>query len=173
MRSYCAPGSLRTTGNSDRRKVAPALMVGKGTEIWKPVIMTQDNQCCDGGCTAGCHPALEVREGFLKEVTWNLALWPNLSSPCCNGSVVLWSGLGLNMSRDRELTTKKEYTFSTCNQLPFFGPIHGSSTPPSPPRSRLLQLLHQSPAPSLAPPVPSPPSSQSNLLKHKSDNISS
>lgn len=74
MRSCCVPGSLLSTGNSERRKVALALMVWKDAEIWKQIIMTQDNQCCDGRCTGGCHPSLEVREGFLEEVTWNLGI---------------------------------------------------------------------------------------------------
>lgn len=43
MRSYCVPGSLLRTGNPERSKVAPAFLVGKGTEIWKPVIVSQDN----------------------------------------------------------------------------------------------------------------------------------
>ena len=47
MRSYCVPGSLLSTGKPERRKVAPALVVRKGTETWKLMIMTQDNQCCD------------------------------------------------------------------------------------------------------------------------------
>lgn len=32
--------------------------VGRGMEIWKPMIMTQDNQCCDGGHPGGCQPSL-------------------------------------------------------------------------------------------------------------------
>lgn len=58
MRSHCVPGSLLSTGNPDRSKLAPALMVGKGTEIWKPIIMTQDDQCYDGGHPGGCQPSL-------------------------------------------------------------------------------------------------------------------
>lgn len=27
--------------------------VGRGMEIWKPMIMTQNNQCCDGGHPGG------------------------------------------------------------------------------------------------------------------------
>ena len=71
MRSYCVPGSLLSTGNSDRRRV---LMVGKGTEIWKPLVMTQDNQCCDWGDQEVANPAFGVREGFLEEATWNLGI---------------------------------------------------------------------------------------------------
>lgn len=43
VRSYCVPGSLPRTGNPERNKVAPAFLVEKDMEIWKPVIMTQDN----------------------------------------------------------------------------------------------------------------------------------
>lgn len=43
MRSYCVPGSLLRTGNPERSKVVPAPLVEKDIEIWKPVIITQDN----------------------------------------------------------------------------------------------------------------------------------
>lgn len=85
---------------------------------------------------------------------------------------MLWSGLGLNMSGDGELITQGETYFfhlqSATLPLDLF-----TALPVFPFQSRLQRLLHQSPAPSLAPLVHSPPSSQSNLLKHKSDDISS
>lgn len=45
-----------------------------GTEIWKLVIMTQDNQCCEGG-----HPRGNPGEASWRRGSGILALWSNLS----------------------------------------------------------------------------------------------
>ena len=53
-----------TFRSSERSRGAPALVMGKGTKIWKLMIMMQGNQCCDVKCPGGCQPRLGSQGGL-------------------------------------------------------------------------------------------------------------